>query len=61
MPTSTGIGEPSNYLAQVTVFARLSVAQLVRASSHSRRAEAARNLSRQTLWLAGFGADLIGG
>jgi membrane-associated phospholipid phosphatase len=59
MSTSTGIGRPSNYPAQVMVFVRLSVAQLVRASSHSRRAEAARNLSRWTLWLAAFGAIAV--
>jgi hypothetical protein len=42
MSASTDVGAPSNYVAQVTVFARLSLAQLVHAPSHSRRAEAAR-------------------
>jgi undecaprenyl-diphosphatase len=59
MPAGTGIGEPSNYLAQVMVFARLSVAQLLRAPSHSRRAEAARRLSRRALVLAALGAIVI--
>ena len=45
--SNTGIGETPNYLVQVMVFARLSLAQLVRASSHSRRAEAARNTARR--------------
>jgi membrane-associated phospholipid phosphatase len=59
MSASTAVGEASNYVAQVTVFARLSLAQLVRAPSHSRRAEAARHLARRTLWLAAFGAVAI--
>jgi membrane-associated phospholipid phosphatase len=59
MSASPSIGEPSNYLAQLMVFVRLSLAQLVRAPSHSRRAEAARNLSRRTLMLAALGAIAV--
>jgi membrane-associated phospholipid phosphatase len=59
MSASTGIGEPSNYIAQATVFVRLSLAQLVRAPSHSRRAEAARSLSRRMVWLTALGAVAI--
>jgi membrane-associated phospholipid phosphatase len=59
MSAGTGVRETSNYVAHVTVFTRLSLAQLVRAPSHSRRAEAARHLARRTLWLAAFGAVAI--
>jgi membrane-associated phospholipid phosphatase len=56
MSTGTDIAEPSNYLARLLLFVRLALAQLVRAPSHSRRAEAARSLARHALWLAGIGA-----
>jgi membrane-associated phospholipid phosphatase len=56
MSAGTDIAEPSNYLARLLLFVRLAVAQLVRAPSHSRRAEAARSLARHALWLAGIGA-----
>jgi undecaprenyl-diphosphatase len=59
MPATTGIGEPMSYLAQLTGFVRLSVMQLVRAPSHSRRAEAARDLRRQILILTALGAIAI--
>jgi undecaprenyl-diphosphatase len=59
MYASTGVGEPTSYLAQLMLFVRLSLVQLVRPPSHSRRAEAARNLARHTLWLVGFGAIAI--
>jgi membrane-associated phospholipid phosphatase len=59
MSTGTAIEKPSNYLTQVMVFVRLSLAQLVRAPSHSRRAEAARDLARRTLILAALGAIAI--
>jgi undecaprenyl-diphosphatase len=50
----------SNYLGQVGALAWLSLAQLVRAPSHSRRAEAARHWARQSLWLAiGAGIAVI--
>jgi undecaprenyl-diphosphatase len=59
MSAGTDIAEPSNYVVRLMVFVRLSLAQLVRAPSHSRRAEAARHLARRTLWLAGIGAVAI--
>jgi membrane-associated phospholipid phosphatase len=59
MPVPTSIAEPSNYVVRLVVFVRLSLAQLVRAPSHSRRAEAARHLARRTLWLAGIGSVVI--
>ncbi|MDB5518631.1 MAG: phosphoesterase, PA-phosphatase related [Tardiphaga sp.] len=59
MSAGTDIAEPSNYVVRLMVFVRLSLAQLVRAPSHSRRAEAARHLARRTLWLAGVGAVAI--
>jgi undecaprenyl-diphosphatase len=59
MSARTDIAEPSNYVVRLMVFVRLSLAQLVRAPSHSRRAEAARHLARRTLWLAGVGAVAI--
>jgi undecaprenyl-diphosphatase len=59
MSARTDITEPSSYVARLVVFVRLSLAQLVRAPSHSRRAEAARHLARRTLWLAGIGAVAI--
>jgi undecaprenyl-diphosphatase len=59
MSARTDIAEPSSYVARLVVFVRLSLAQLVRAPSHSRRAEAARHLARRTLWLAGIGAVAI--
>jgi len=59
MPAGTGIAQPLHYLGQVLVLVRLSVAQLVRAPSHSRRAEATRELARRTLLLVGVGAIAI--
>src|ERR1700720_881731 len=59
MSARTSIAEPSNYLAGLMVFVRLSLAQLVRAPSHSRRAEAARHLARRTLGIAAMGAAAI--
>ena len=51
MSAQAGTGEPSNYLASLVALARLSVTQLLRPPSHSRRAEAARRLARHA-WLA---------
>src|SRR3954470_10729990 len=59
MSASTDVGEPSGYFTQLLIFVRISLAQLVRAPSHSRRAEAARHLARRTLWLAAIGAVAI--
>ena len=58
MPIQRGRG--SNYIGQVCALAWLSVAQLVRAPSHSRRAEAARRWARHSLWLTiGAGIAVI--
>jgi membrane-associated phospholipid phosphatase len=59
MSVSTGIGGPPGYLARLLTFVRISLVQLARAPSHSRRAEAARHLARRTLWLAATGAAAI--
>src|SRR3954452_21138156 len=50
----------SNYIGQVGLLAWSSLAQLVRAPSHSRRAEAARRWARHSLWLTvGLGIAII--
>jgi membrane-associated phospholipid phosphatase len=60
MATRTGSTAPSNYIGQVGALAARSLAQLVRAPSHSRRAGAARRWARQSLWLAvGAGIAII--
>ena len=60
MPAHVGIGPSSDYLASLLTLARLSFAQLVRAPSHSRRAEAARRLARHTLLItAMIGAAVV--
>jgi undecaprenyl-diphosphatase len=60
MPVRSAINASSNYFARLGLFAWLSLAQLVRAPSHSRRAEAARRWARQSLLLAvGIGAAII--
>jgi undecaprenyl-diphosphatase len=60
MSARAGTGAPSNYVGQVGSFAWLSLAQLVRAPSHSRRAEAARRWARHSLFLtAGIGIAII--
>jgi membrane-associated phospholipid phosphatase len=52
--------ESKNYLSRFGTLAWLSLAQLVRSPSHSRRAEAARRAARHVLWLsAGLGAAII--
>jgi membrane-associated phospholipid phosphatase len=60
MPANTAVGDPGNYAARFVRLAWLSLAQLVRSPSHSRRAEAARRAARHVLWLsAGLGATVI--
>jgi undecaprenyl-diphosphatase len=59
MPAQVRIGGTSNYLAQLFTLARLSVTQLVRQPSHSRRAEAARRLARHSLLITAFVAAAI--
>ena len=52
MTASAAPTEQRNYLARFVTLSWLSLAQLVRAPSHSRRAEAARRAARHGLWLA---------
>jgi membrane-associated phospholipid phosphatase len=60
MSASPSVGESKNYLSRFGTLAWLSLAQLVRSPSHSRRAEAARRAARHVLWLsAGLGAAII--
>jgi len=59
MSAPAGI-ESQNYVSRLVTLAWLSLAQLVRAPSHSRRAEAARRAARHVLWLsAGIGLAII--
>jgi membrane-associated phospholipid phosphatase len=52
--------ESPNYASRFVKLAWLSLTQLVRSPSHSRRAEAARRAARHVLWLsAGLGAVII--
>jgi membrane-associated phospholipid phosphatase len=60
MAASPAVVESKNYLSRFGALAWLSLAQLVRSPSHSRRAEAARRAARHVLWLsAGLGAAII--
>jgi membrane-associated phospholipid phosphatase len=60
MPARGEISASSNYFARLGLFAWLSLAQLVRAPSHSRRAEAARRWARHSLFLmVGIGIAII--
>ena len=52
MPGFAGAGKPSNYSYQLLVLLLASTMQLVRAPSHSRRAQAARRLARHTVLLS---------
>jgi membrane-associated phospholipid phosphatase len=56
MSAGTDLDAPSHYFARATDAAQLSLARLVRAPSHSRRAEAARYLAHRALWLVALGA-----
>lgn len=60
MAAGTGVTHRGNYLTQLGSAAWQSVARLVRAPSHSRRAEARRALARRWLALAALTAILIG-
>jgi membrane-associated phospholipid phosphatase len=52
-------GEAPNYFSQLFAVMRISLTQLVRPPSHTRRAEAARRLARHTLLLSALVAALI--
>ena len=54
------VSDSRNYVARFATLSWLSLAQLVRSPSHSRRAEAARRAARHVMWLtAGLGAAII--
>ncbi|MCK1517172.1 phosphatase PAP2 family protein [Bradyrhizobium sp. 190] len=60
MSANSVVAESQNYASRFVKLAWLSLAQLVRSPSHSRRAEAARRAARHVLWLsAGLGAAII--
>lgn len=60
MSAPAGVAESRNYLSRLVTLAWLSLAQLVRAPSHSRRAEAGRRAARHILQLAaGIGLAVI--
>ena len=60
MSAPAGVAESRNYLSRLVTLAWLSLAQLVRAPSHSRRAEAGRRAARHILLLAvGIGLAII--
>ena len=60
MAAPTGIAESRNYFSRFLLLAWLSLAQLVRSPSHSRRADAARRAARHALLLsAGLGVAII--
>lgn len=52
MPIGSDVAVPHSYFSRFFATLGASLAQLVRAPSHSRRAEAARRSARHVLWLA---------
>ena len=59
MSAQAGTGASSGYLSGFSAVALTSITQLVRAPSHSRRAEAARRSARHVLWLAAIAGAAI--
>jgi membrane-associated phospholipid phosphatase len=60
MSAQAGIGQSPNYLSQLFALVLMSVTQLVRPPSHSRRAEAAQRLARHLLSITAIiGAVII--
>jgi membrane-associated phospholipid phosphatase len=59
MSAPAPVAESANYFSRLLTLAWLSLAQLVRMPSHSRRAEAARRSARHVLWLATIAALTI--
>ena len=59
MAVTPGVNLPQGYFSRFTTTLTASVAQVLRAPSHSRRAEATRRSARHALWLAGAGGALI--
>jgi len=59
MSTSVAGSDSQNYFARLFALSRLSVAQLVRAPSHLRRAAAARQFRRQLLLITAIGGAAV--
>lgn len=59
MSARAGGGESSNYVSRFFALVRMSTTQLVRAPSHSRRAEAARRLARHMLLLTAIVGGVV--
>jgi membrane-associated phospholipid phosphatase len=60
MAAKPAVGDTGNYLSRLGTLVWLSLAQLFRTPTHSRRADAARWAARHVLWLtAGLGAAII--
>jgi membrane-associated phospholipid phosphatase len=59
MSAHAGIGQTPNYFSRFFTVLRMSLTQLVRPPSHSRRAEAARRLARHALLFTVVGAAVI--
>jgi membrane-associated phospholipid phosphatase len=59
MSAPAGIGHPSSYFAGLFALVRLSVWQIIRPPSHSRRAAAARRLARHSLLITAIASAAI--
>jgi undecaprenyl-diphosphatase len=59
MSLPADVSHHQSYPADLLALTGHALTQLVRAPSHSRRAEAARRLARHSLWLSAAGAALI--
>ena len=59
MSARAGLVEPPNYFSRLFAVVRLSLSQLVRPPSHSRRAEAARRSARHVLLLTAITGTVI--
>ena len=58
MSSRASVGSP-NYFSRMLSLAWISLAQLGRSPSHSRRAEASRQWARRSLWIATTGGLII--
>jgi membrane-associated phospholipid phosphatase len=59
MPAHAGIGQSPNYFSRFFTLVQMSLTQLVRPPSHSRRAEAARRLARHAVLFTAVGGVMI--
>lgn len=59
MAAPADVSPRQSYVGQLLALSGRALAQLVRAPSHSRRAEAARRLARHSLWFSAVGAALV--